>query len=61
MKDQFKSQSALMAELSISALVKASNDPKCWYEPVIHSTILLSGLYVLLECSQILRTDLKID
>ena len=40
-------QSGVMARLTLSALERASHDPDCWREPVVHRALLVSGLSVL--------------
>ena len=37
-------QSGVMARLTLSALERASQDPDCWREPVVHRALLVSGL-----------------
>ncbi len=61
MSDGFDTQSSLMAGLSISAIDKASKDPSCWKEPVLHSALLVSGLSVLIGATQLIINDLEIN
>ena len=48
-----------MARLTLSALDKASQDPSCWRDPVVHRALLVSGLSVLTAAVGLLRHDLE--
>ena len=52
-------QSGVMARLTLSALERASQDPGCWREPVVHRALLVSGLSVLTAATRRLQDDLK--
>ena len=52
-------QSGVMARLTLSALERASQDPDCWREPVVHRALLVSGLSVLTAATRYLQDDLK--
>ena len=58
MSQQFDHRSGLMARLTISAVEKATKNPSCWQEPLVHKALLVSGLSVLSEASQLIKTDL---
>ena len=47
-----------MARLTLSALERASQDPECWREPVVHRALLVSGLSVLTAATRHLQDDL---
>ena len=51
-------QSGVMARLTLSALERASQDPDCWREPVVHRALLVSGLSVLTAATRHLQDDL---
>ena len=53
------SNSAVMARLTLSALARASRDPDCWREPMVHRALLVSGLSVLTHATRCLQTDLE--
>jgi hypothetical protein len=38
---------------------RASRDPACWRDPVVHRTLLVSGLSVLTEATKRLNEDLE--
>jgi hypothetical protein len=48
-----------MARLTLSALERASRDPACWKDPVVHRALLVSGLSVLTEATKRLNEDLE--
>ena len=52
-------QSGVMARLTLSALERASQDPDCWREPVVHRALLVSGLSVLTAATRHLQNDLE--
>ena len=52
-------QSGVMARLTLSALERASQDPACWREPVVHRALLVSGLSVLTAATRHLQDDLE--
>ena len=52
-------QSGVMARLTLSALERASQDPYCWREPVVHRALLVSGLSVLTAATRHLQDDLE--
>ena len=52
-------QSGVMARLTLSALERASRDPDCWREPVVHRALLVSGLSVLTAATRHLQDDLE--
>ena len=52
-------QSGVMARLTLSALERASQDPDCWREPVVHRALLVSGLSVLTAAPRHLQDDLE--
>ena len=52
-------QSGVMARLTLSALERASQDPVCWREPVVHRALLVSGLSVLTAATRHLQDDLE--
>ena len=58
MKEDFDSNSAIMARLTISALQRVSKDPSCWAQPCVHRAILISGRSVLLASTQLLSAEL---
>ena len=47
-----------MARLTLSALERASLDPACWKDPVVHRALLVSGLSVLTDAARRLSEDL---
>ena len=53
------SHSGVMARLTLSALERASRDPACWKDPVVHRALLVSGLSVLTEATKRLNQDLE--
>jgi len=52
-------RSGVMARLTLSALDRASQDPSCWSDPIVHRALLVSGLSVLTAASGLLRDDLE--
>ena len=48
-----------MARLTLSALERASQDPACWRDPVVHRALLVSGLSVLTDATRRLNEDLE--
>ena len=48
-----------MARLTLSALERASHDPACWRDPVVHRALLVSGLSVLTDATRLLNEDLE--
>ncbi len=50
--------SLIMAQLSISAIEKSSQDESSWLEPSIYGAILVSGLSVLIASMKLLEKDL---
>lgn len=48
-----------MARLTLSALDRASQDPSCWRDPMVHRALLVSGLSVLTAATALLKTDLE--
>ena len=59
MPETESSHSGLMARLTLSALERASRDPACWRDPVVHRALLVSGLSVLTEATKRLNEDLE--
>ena len=53
------SHSGVMARLTLSALERASRDPSCWRDPIVHRALLVSGLSVLTEATRRLNDDLE--
>ncbi len=58
MEKHINSRSWLMSRLTISALEKVIKDSSCWNEQIVHKAILVSGLSVLVEATQVLKNDL---
>ena len=52
-------RSGVMARLTLSALDRASRDPACWRDPIVHRALLVSGLSVLTTASSLLEADLN--
>ena len=48
----------VMARLTLSALERASHDPACWRDPLVHRALLVSGLSVLTAGTRLLQDDL---
>ena len=59
MPETESSHSGVMARLTLSALERASRDPACWKDPVVHRALLVSGLSVLTEATKRLKEDLE--
>ena len=59
MSDIEGSQSTVMARLTLSALERASQDPTCWRDPLVHRALLVSGLSVLIAGTRLLQDDLE--
>jgi len=59
MADDGTPRSGVMARLTLSALDRASQDPSCWSDPIVHRALLVSGLSVLTAASGLLRDDLE--
>ena len=59
MPETESSHSGVMARLTLSALERASRDPACWKDPVVHRALLVSGLSVLMEATKRLNQDLE--
>ena len=58
MADDGTPRSGVMARLTLSALDRASQDPSCWSDPIVHRALLVTGLSVLTAASGLLRDDL---
>ena len=50
--------SGVMARLTLSALERASQDPSCWGDPLVHRALLVSGLSVLTAATRRMQQDL---
>ena len=50
--------SAVLLQLTLSALERASHDPSLWREAELHRAVLVSGLSVLVNGLAILQRDL---
>ena len=59
MNQSDRSQSGVMARLTLSALQRASEDPSCWRDPVVYRALLISGLTVLTDATRHLQQDLQ--
>ena len=59
MPDDGTPRSGVIARLTLSALDRASQDPSCWKDPIVHRAVLLSGLSVLTAASGLLKSDLE--
>ena len=59
MADDGTPRSGVMARLTLSALDRASQDPSCWSDPIVHRALLVSGLSVLTAALGLLRDDLE--
>ncbi len=59
MAEGFEANSSLMARLTISAIDRASSDPCCWSDPIVHRALLVSGLSVLIASTRLLNADLE--
>lgn len=51
-------RSGVMARLTLSVLDRASQDPACWSDPLVHRALLVSGLSVLIDATRHLQDDL---
>lgn len=58
MAEENGARSSVMARLTLSALDRASHDPSCWRDPLVHRALLVSGLSVLTAAMGLLRSDL---
>ena len=52
-------RSGVIARLTLSALDRASQDPSCWKDPIVHRALLVSGLSVLTAALGVLTNDLE--
>ena len=59
MAEENGARSSVMARLTLSALDRASQDPSCWRDPLVHRALLVSGLSVLTVAMGLLRNDLE--
>ena len=59
MPESQEPRSGVMARLTLSALDRASRDPTCWRDPIVHRALLVSGLSVLTTASTLLLADLE--
>lgn len=59
MAEENGARSSVMARLTLSALDRASQDPSCWRDPLVHRALLVSGLSVLTVAMGLLRSDLE--
>ena len=59
MPDDGTPRSGVIARLTLSALDRASQDPSCWRDPIVHRAVLVSGLSVLTAASGLLKSDLE--
>lgn len=59
MPESQEPRSGVMARLTLSALDRASRDPSCWRDPIVHRALLVSGLSVLTTASTLLLADLE--
>ncbi|MEC8441241.1 MAG: hypothetical protein VXZ59_02865 [Cyanobacteriota bacterium] len=59
MPETNSSHSGVLARLTLSALERASHDPACWKDPVVHRALLVSGLSVLTDAMRRLQDDLQ--
>ena len=60
MAESESNNSGVMARLTLSALERASEDPSCWRDPVVHRALLVSGLSVLTAAMRRMQQDLDI-
>ncbi len=58
MAESESNQSGVMARLTLSALERASQDPSCWRDPLVHRALLVSGLSVLTAATRRMQQDL---
>ncbi|EAU73270.1 hypothetical protein [Synechococcus sp. RS9916] len=59
MPDDGTPRSGVIARLTLSALDRASQDPSCWKDPIVHRALLVSGLSVLTAALGVLTNDLE--
>ena len=59
MPDDGIPRSGVIARLTLSALDRASQDPSCWKDPIVHRALLVSGLSVLTAALGVLNNDLE--
>ena len=59
MPDDGTPRSGVIARLTLSALDRASQDPSCWKDPIVHRALLVSGLSVLTAALGVLNNDLE--
>lgn len=57
MAESESNHSGVMARLTLSALERASQDPSCWRDPVVHRALLVSGLSVLTAAMRLMQQD----
>ena len=58
MAENESNNSGVMARLTLSALERASQDPSCWRDPLVHRALLVSGLSVLTAATRRMQQDL---
>ena len=58
MAESESNHSVVMARLTLSALERASQDPSCWRDPLVHRALLVSGLSVLTAATRRMQQDL---
>tara|TARA_B100001057_G_scaffold431630_1_gene459235 strand:+ start:1562 stop:1747 length:186 start_codon:yes stop_codon:yes gene_type:complete len=58
MAESESNNSGVMARLTLSALERASQDPSCWRDPLVHRALLVSGLSVLTAATRRMQQDL---
>ena len=58
MAESESNNSGVMARLTLSALERASQDPSCWSDPLVHRALLVSGLSVLTAATRRMQQDL---
>ena len=58
MAESEPNHSGVMARLTLSALERASQDPSCWSDPLVHRALLVSGLSVLTAATRRMQQDL---
>ena len=59
MPDDGTPRSGVIARLTLSALDRASQDPSCWKDPIVHRALLVSGLSVLTAALGVLTNELE--
>lgn len=57
MSENLDGSSGLLARLTISALEKASKDPSCWSNPIVHKALIISGLNLFLASTKMVAAD----